>query len=115
MQLDFCFNGVAAFLQGASPVPEISSTIPPKLQNVLMCAFKITVEHVFVLFLWQEYLLRCKLHRNEPRSLFKCMAVEREQTFFVVFCQYGAFKAHFYRRHRPSSPINVHSGIANVH
>lgn len=41
------------------------------------------------------YVLHCKLHRNEPRCLFKCFGDGCKQTF----CRYGAFKAHFYRRH----------------
>ncbi|XP_076875209.1 uncharacterized protein LOC143525314 isoform X2 [Brachyhypopomus gauderio] len=48
------------------------------------------------------YVLHCKLHRNEPRCLFKCFGAGCKQTF----CRYQAFKAHFYRRHN-MSPANV--------
>lgn len=49
------------------------------------------------------YVLHCKLHRNESRCLFKCFGEGCKQTF----CRYGAFKAHFYRKH------NVVSANAN--
>ncbi len=49
------------------------------------------------------YVLHCKLHRNEKRCLFKCFGDGCKQ----IFCRYGAFKAHFYRRH------NVVSANAN--
>lgn len=40
-----------------------------------------------------EYVLHCKLHWNEPRSLFKCIAAGCKHTFL----KYGVFKAHFYQ------------------
>ena len=51
------------------------------------------------------YVLHCKLHRNEPRCLFKCVGDGCKQTF----CRYGAFKAHFYRRHSVSAPAGTAS------
>lgn len=48
-----------------------------------------------------EYVLRCKPNWNEPHSLFKRIAAGCKQKFF------GAFKAHFYRRHDVSAPITV--------
>lgn len=45
------------------------------------------------------YVLHCKLHRNEPRCLFKCPGTDCKNTF----CRYGAFKANFYRMHNVQS------------
>ncbi|XP_023184309.1 uncharacterized protein LOC111606963 [Xiphophorus maculatus] len=49
------------------------------------------------------YLLHCKLHRNEPRCLFKCAAAGCKDTFL----RYEALKAHFYRKHNTSGPSSV--------
>lgn len=56
------------------------------------------------------YVLHCKLHRNEPRCLFKCFAADCKQTFVT----YASFKAHFYRKHNVSAPVNVTVGTAAV-
>ncbi|XP_062268268.1 uncharacterized protein LOC133974641 [Platichthys flesus] len=56
------------------------------------------------------YVLHCKLHRNEPCCLFKCIGDGCKQTF----CRYGAFKAHFYRRHNISAPARTASFTVNV-
>lgn len=53
------------------------------------------------------YVLHCKLHRNEPRCFFRCIEAGCKQTY----TRYGAFKAHFYRRH--SAPTHV-TGVAVV-
>lgn len=54
------------------------------------------------------YVLHCKLHRNEPRCLFKCFATDCKQTF----CTYASFKAYFYRKHNVNAPVNVTVGTA---
>lgn len=41
------------------------------------------------------YVLHCRIHRNEPRCVFKCESAGCKQTF----CTYSAFKGHFYRKH----------------
>lgn len=41
------------------------------------------------------YVLHCKVHRIEPRCLFKCVGANCSQTFTT----YSAFKGHFYRVH----------------
>lgn len=41
------------------------------------------------------YVLHCKVHRNEPRCMFKCVGANCGQTFTT----YSAFKGHFYRLH----------------
>lgn len=51
------------------------------------------------------YVLHCKLHRNEPRCLFKCYGSGCSKTFF----RYGAFKTHFYRKHNVPE-VDVHVG-----
>lgn len=43
-------------------------------------------------------MLHCRVHRNEPRCLFKCADADCKRTF----CTYAAFKAHFYRAHNES-------------
>lgn len=48
-------------------------------------------------------MLHCKLHRNEPHCLFNCVFSGCKQTF----TRYGAFKAHFYRKHNASLPLNI--------
>lgn len=50
-------------------------------------------------------MLHCKLHRNEPRCLFKCIESGCKNTFK----RYEAFKANFYRKHKV--PTNVNSNI----
>lgn len=46
------------------------------------------------------YVLHCKVHRNEPHCLFKCVGANCKRTF----CSYAAFKAHFYRDHNEHVP-----------
>lgn len=41
------------------------------------------------------YVLHCRVHRNEPRCIFKCVGANCRQTFAT----YSAFKGHFYRAH----------------
>nr|XP_055027253.1 uncharacterized protein LOC129416852 isoform X2 [Misgurnus anguillicaudatus]XP_055039674.1 uncharacterized protein LOC129427310 isoform X3 [Misgurnus anguillicaudatus] len=43
----------------------------------------------------RDYVLHCRLHRNEPHAIFKCAAVDCKQSF----SKYEAFKSHFYRGH----------------
>lgn len=40
-------------------------------------------------------MLHCRVHRNEPRCVFKCIGTDCKRTFST----YAAFKAHFYRAH----------------
>lgn len=56
------------------------------------------------------YVLHCKLHRNEPRCLFKCFEAGCKQTFV----QYGAFKAHFYRTHNVNVSASVNVTVGTV-
>ena len=48
-------------------------------------------------------MLHCRLHRNEPRCLFKCIGAGCKHTFN----RYGAFKAHFYRRHNVPATAGI--------
>ncbi|XP_020562397.2 uncharacterized protein LOC110015774 [Oryzias latipes] len=43
----------------------------------------------------KAYVLHCRLHRNEPRCIFKCVDPSCKQ----VFSGYAALKSHFYRNH----------------
>lgn len=43
----------------------------------------------------KAFVVHCKLHRNEPRCMFKCVAASCKQ----VCTGYLALKAHFYRHH----------------
>ncbi|KAK0156218.1 Zinc finger protein ZXDC [Merluccius polli] len=43
----------------------------------------------------KAYVLHCKLHRNEPGVVFKCVGLDCKR----VFSRYPALKAHFYRSH----------------
>ncbi|MED6240845.1 hypothetical protein ATANTOWER_029279, partial [Ataeniobius toweri] len=43
----------------------------------------------------KAFVLHCKLHRNEPRRMFKCVAASCKQ----VCTGYAALKAHFYHHH----------------
>lgn len=52
------------------------------------------------------YELHCKLHRNEPHCLFKCLDANCKQSF----TRSGAFKAHFYRRHSVAAPTTLAVG-----
>ncbi|XP_032446174.1 uncharacterized protein LOC116737240 isoform X1 [Xiphophorus hellerii] len=45
------------------------------------------------------YVLHCRVHRNEPSCVFKCLGTECKRTF----CTYAAFKTHFYRVHNVAS------------
>nr|XP_055048292.1 uncharacterized protein LOC129433654 [Misgurnus anguillicaudatus] len=54
------------------------------------------------------YVLHCKLHRNEPHCLFKCCGAGCGR----AFVRYGAFKAHFYRKHNvPAAPVSVRAVV----
>lgn len=53
------------------------------------------------------YVLHCKVHRNEPRCVFKCESTDCRQTF----CTYAAFKGHFYRKHNVPAPSNTGTAI----
>ncbi|XP_056623049.1 uncharacterized protein LOC130436430 isoform X1 [Triplophysa dalaica] len=53
----------------------------------------------------REHVLHIKLHRNEPRCVFKCAAIDCHESFR----SHGAFKAHFYRKH------NIDSRVATTH
>lgn len=57
------------------------------------------------LYTLRGYVLHCKVHRNEPRCLFKCVGANCSQTFTT----YSAFKGHFYRVHNApqAAPIAV--------
>ncbi|GAA6096152.1 uncharacterized protein LOC116716404 [Tachysurus ichikawai] len=55
----------------------------------------------------REHVLHVKLHRNEPRGVFKCAATDCHETF----CSYGAFKAHFYRKHNIDSHVSTANAI----
>lgn len=46
-------------------------------------------------------VMHCKLHRNEPRCIFKCVGVGCKQ----VFSGYAALKSHFYRHHHGASSL----------
>lgn len=47
-------------------------------------------------------MLHCRIHRNEPRCVFRCESSSCRQTF----CTYASFKCHFYRKHNvPTSPV----------
>lgn len=52
-------------------------------------------------------MLHCKLHRNVPHVVFKCVGANCKQTF----CTYAAFKSHFYRVHNVSAPFLPASAI----
>lgn len=45
----------------------------------------------------------CRVHRNEPRCLFKCVGANCSKTFTT----YSAFKGHFYRVHNTLEPQAV--------
>lgn len=47
------------------------------------------------------YVLHCKLHRNEPRRIFKCVGTSCKQ----VFWGYTALKLHFYRHHNSTPTV----------
>ena len=47
----------------------------------------------------KAYVVHCKLHRNEPRCIFKCVAIGCK----LFFSRYAAFKSHFYRHHNGAS------------
>ncbi|XP_013855791.1 uncharacterized protein LOC106511580, partial [Austrofundulus limnaeus] len=46
------------------------------------------------------YVLHCRVHRNEPRCLFKCVGANCSQTFTT----FSAFKGHFYHVHNVPAP-----------
>lgn len=45
------------------------------------------------------YVLHCRIHRSEPRCLFKCVGSNCRQTFTT----YSSFRRHFYRVHNASA------------
>lgn len=49
----------------------------------------------------KAYVLHCKLHRNEPRHIFKCIETSCKQ----VFSGYTALKSHFYRHHNSTPTV----------
>ena len=53
-----------------------------------------------ILVTLRGYVLHCRVHRNEPRCLFKCVGANCSQTFTT----YAAFKGHFYRVHNAPEP-----------
>lgn len=56
------------------------------------------------------YVLHCRVHRNEPRCVFKCESTDCRQTF----CTYAAFRAHFYRKHNePAPPLTGTAIVSN--
>lgn len=58
----------------------------------------------------REYVLHCRLHRNEPRAIFKCVAGDCKQSF----SKYGAFKSHFYRRHNSCTAAVTAHAVVNT-
>ncbi|KAK0145280.1 hypothetical protein N1851_015823 [Merluccius polli] len=57
------------------------------------------------------YVLRCRIHRNEPRCVFKCEGTDCRQTF----CTYASFKCHFYRKHNvPAPSVSANTGTAII-
>lgn len=55
------------------------------------------------------YVLHCKVHRNEPRCIFSCVGTECKRTF----CNYAAFKAHFYRAHNTTPSLAATSVVSD--
>lgn len=49
----------------------------------------------------KAYVVHCKLHRNEPRCIFKCVGIDCKQ----VFSGYASLKSHFYRHHNGTSSV----------
>lgn len=49
----------------------------------------------------KAYVLHCKLHRNEPRRVFKCVGTGCKK----VFSGYTALKSHFYRHHNSTPTV----------
>ena len=49
----------------------------------------------------KPYVVHCKLHRNEPRCIFKCVGTGCKQVFFG----HAALKSHFYRHHNSTLPV----------
>ena len=56
-------------------------------------------------------MLQCRIHRNEPRCVFKCESTDCRQTF----CTYASFKCHFYRTHNvPVLSVSANTGTAII-
>lgn len=53
-----------------------------------------------ILLTVRGYVLHCRVHRNEPRCIFRCVGANCSQTFST----YSAFKGHFYRVHNAPAP-----------
>lgn len=66
------------------------------IENVF---FNLCVENVPSV---KAYVLHCKLHRNEPRRVFKCVETSCKQ----VFSGYTALKSHFYRHHNSTPTVH---------
>ena len=56
------------------------------------------------------YVRHCRVHRNEPHCLFKCVGADCKRTF----CTYPAFKAHFYRIHNVSVPTVTARAVTDL-
>lgn len=56
------------------------------------------------------YVLHCRVHRNEPRCLFRCVGANCRQTFTT----YSAFKGHFYRVHNANAPQVFTAVVADL-
>ena len=64
-----------------------------------------------ILVTLRGYVLHCRVHRNEPRCLFKCVGANCSQTFTT----YAAFKGHFYRVHNaPESQATPRAVVADL-
>ncbi|XP_051801605.1 uncharacterized protein LOC127533166 [Acanthochromis polyacanthus] len=48
----------------------------------------------------KAYVLHCRVHRNEPRCIFKCVGEQCSRTFAT----YTGFRQHFYRDHSAPQP-----------
>lgn len=56
------------------------------------------------------YVLHCRVHRNEPRCVFRCVGVDCKKTFST----YAAFKAHFYRVHNVPEPPHSRAVVSDL-
>jgi len=58
----------------------------------------------------KAFVLHCKLHRNEPRCMFKCVAASCKQ----VCTGYAALKAHFYRHHNGMPTVTLDTSLTRL-
>lgn len=58
----------------------------------------------------KAYVLHCRLHRNEPRCIFKCVEVSCKQ----VFSGYAALKSHFYRHHTGTATVSQNATLMGL-